>query len=318
MDTLGRLLQLLAFLQRQPTWTSDTLAERLGVTPRTVRRDVAKLRDLGYMVDAEPGHHGGYRLVGGQALPPLALADDEAVAVAVALRDAASSGVAGVDESAVTALAKLEQVLPPRLRERVLALDAAIEHLAGASEATVDPQVLVALAHACRQREQVRLAYTDGHGRGSRRDVEPYRLVQARRRWYLVAFDRSRGQWRTLRADRVSEVQPLGVRSQARELPDAAALVATAITAAPYRWQAVVRLAVPVDDAAAWIPPTVGMLAPDGQSTLLRLGAHDLNWLARYLVGLAIPFEVHEPPELRHALTALGERLTADYGEPAP
>ncbi len=316
MDTLARLLHLLALLQRQPTWTADALAQRLEVTARTVRRDVARLRDLGYMVDAEAGPHGGYRLVGGQALPPLALTDDEAVAATIALRSAAGSGVTGVDEAALTALAKLEQVLPTRLRSRVRAVDTATERLGGAAEATIAPEVLVALAHACRERERVRLAYTDRQGQRTRRDLEPYRLVQANRRWYLVAFDRGRDEWRTLRVDRVEEVQPQGVHAAARPLPDAAALVADAITTAPYAWKAVVRLDAPADRVSGWVAPTVGVVAADGDSTLLRIGADSLEWLAHYLVGLDIPFDVEEPPELRHTLAEVGKRLTASFGEP--
>ena len=313
MDTLARLLHLLALLQRRPTWTADALAARLGVTPRTVRRDVARLRDLGYMVDAESGPNGGYRLVGGQALPPLALSDDEAVAATIALRGTTGSGVAGLDEAAVTALAKLEQVLPARLRARVRALDTATEQLAGDAEASVAPEVLVSLAHACQARERVRIAYTDRQGTHSHRDVEPYRLVQARRRWYLVAFDRRRGEWRTFRVDRAADVRPQGVRAPARELPDAAALVANAITTAPYAWHATVRLRAPVQRVTPLVAPTVGTLTGDEGSTLLRIGADSLDWLAHYLVGLEIPFDVEEPPELRDALTALGDRLVATF-----
>ena len=313
VDTLARLLQLLTLLQHRPTWTSQELAERLAVTPRTVRRDVTRLRDLGYLVEAEPGRYGGYRLAGGQALPPLTLADDEAVAVALALRSAAGSGVVGVDEAAVTALAKLEQVLPGRLRERMRSLDAATERLGDAPAGVVDSEVLVALAHACRRRERVRCAYETYSGRTSRRDLEPHRLVQARRRWYLVAYDRQREDWRTFRVDRVADVQPLGVRAPERETPDAAALVAAAITLSPYRWQAAVRLAAPLDYAAALIPPTVGALEADSDGTLLRIGANDLRWLAHYLVGLIVPFEVVTPPELRRALCDLCERLCAEF-----
>lgn len=313
MDTLARVLQLLALLQRQPTWTAEELGERLGVTPRTVRRDIARLRDLGYAVDGEAGRHGGYRLAGGRAVPPLTLADDEAVAVAVALRDAAGSGVAGVEAAAVTALAKLEQVLPPRLREQVRSLAAATEHLGSGDDATVDAETLVALAHACRQRERIRCAYRDRQGKDSRRDLEPYRLVQAQRRWYLVAFDRGREAWRTFRVDRVREVRPQGVPVDPRPLPDAAALVATAITVAPYRWQATVRLHAPVEVVRWHIPPTVGAVAADDETTVLRIGADDLAWLAHYLVGLHLPFEVVEPDELSGALAALGAELRTRF-----
>lgn len=314
VDTLARVLQLLALLQRQPVWTGEALAERLGVTARTVRRDIMRLRDLGYVVDAETGRAGGYRLVAGQALPPLTLADTEAVAAAIALRSASGSGVAGVEAAATTALGKLEQVLPPRLRERVAALDAATEQLTRVAAAAVDPDVLVALAHGCHRGERVRCAYTDSRGGFSRRELEPYQLVQARRRWYLAAFDRDRGEWRTLRVDRVTDVQLQGVAVPARERPDATELVAQAITVAPYRWHATVRLDAPVELAAEWVPPTVGAVSGDGDRAVLRISANDLSWLARYLAGLPVRFAVDEPPELRAALAELGAQLTAEFG----
>lgn len=309
VDTLGRHLQLLALLQQRSSWTSEELADRLDVTTRTVRRDVARLRELGYLVEAEPGPYGGYRLAGGKALPPLALAEDEAVAVAVALRSAAGSGVAGVDEAALTALAKLEQILPGRLREQVGALNAVTERLGTSPPGAVDPAVLVALAHACRRREVVRCLHRSSRGEASRRELEPYRLVQARRRWYLAAFDRRRDDWRTFRVDRLAEVQPQGIRSGRRGELDAAALVARAITTVPYRWHATVRLQVPAERAAAYIPPTVGTVEADGEGALLHIGADELEWLSRYLVGLQVPFEVVEPPELRENLVDLGRTL---------
>ncbi|QBI19560.1 YafY family transcriptional regulator [Egibacter rhizosphaerae] len=314
MDTLARVLQLLALLQQQPTWTSDALAERLGVTPRTVRRDIARLRDLGYVVDAEPGQHGGYRLAGGRAVPPLALADDEAVAAAVALRGGAGSGVVGAEEAGVTALAKLEQVLPPRLREQVRSLETATELLQHGSDAHVEPSTLVGLAHACRARERVRCAYTDRAGTPGSRDLEPYRLVRARGRWYLVAFDRGRDAWRTFRVDRVRSVQPQGVPAEPRPLPDAAALVATAISVAPYPWHARVRLHAPLSEVAVKVPPTVGTLSADGDASLLDIGADDLEWLAHYLLGLQVAFEVLRPDELRAVLADVGRRLVTEFG----
>lgn len=315
MDTLGRLLHLLALLQQRPTWTAEELAERLSITPRTVRRDVTRLRDLGYTVDAEAGRHGGYRLAGGQAVPPLTLTDDEAVAVALALRHAAGSGVAGVEESAVTALAKLEQVLPARLREQVHSLATATDHLPGGEETTIDSELLVTLAHVCRRRERIRCGYVDHAGRSSRRDLEPYRLVQARRRWYLAAFDRGRDDWRTFRVDRIHSAEPQGVPIEPREAPDALELVASSITLGPYRWHATVRLDVPIELARRVVSPTAGVVSTDGEQALLRIGANDLDWLARYLVGLEIPFEVDEPPELRAALAALGRRLATHFDD---
>lgn len=315
METFERLLTLLTLLQRQATWTSEELAERLGVTTRTVRRDVTKLRDLGYVIDAEAGRYGGYRLLGGQAMPPLALADDEAVAVAVALRGLATSNVSGVDDAAITALAKLEQVLPGRLRERLSALGGAIESIGGPGPDTVDADTLVALAHACRSAERVRIAYTDARGTPSRRDLEPHRLVQAHRRWYLVAFDRGRDDWRTLRVDRIGEVAPQGRRSEPRPAPDVAALVGEGITTAPYRWQATIRLHCSLATARAAIAPSVGHVHEVDGEVHLRIGADHLGWMARYLIGMVERFDIIDPPELRDALADLGRELVTTFGD---
>jgi predicted DNA-binding transcriptional regulator YafY len=312
MDPTVRTLRLLALLQTRPSWTAQDLATRLGVTDRTVRRDVVRLRDLGYTVDADPGPLGGYRLAGGRALPPLVLGDDEAVAIAIGLRAAAAGGVAGLEDAAVTALAKLEQVLPSTLRSRVTALAAATEALVPAGEARVDPDVLAQLAQACRRSERLRIAYRDRAGRDSRRDVDPHRLVQTGRRWYLVARDVRRDAWRTLRVDRVAAVAATGVLVDLTDAPDAAALVAESVALRPYTHEARVRLLVPMRVAAAIVAPTVGILTDEGDTTLLRLGVDDLDWLARYLVGLTLPLEVLEPPEARAALHDLGRWLLAE------
>ncbi|RCV50191.1 helix-turn-helix transcriptional regulator, partial [Marinitenerispora sediminis] len=192
LETSARLLRLLSLLQTHRDWTGAELADRLGITTRTVRRDVEKLRTLGYPVHAAPGVAGGYRLGAGAALPPLLLDDDEAVAVAVGLRTAAGGTVAGIEESSVRALAKLEQVLPSRLRHRVTTLHAVTVAVPD-SGAAVAPDVLTAIAAACRAHERLRFDYRDHAGQPSVRDVEPHRLVHTGRRWYLVAWDTDRG-----------------------------------------------------------------------------------------------------------------------------
>jgi predicted DNA-binding transcriptional regulator YafY len=309
-DTAGRLLRLLSLLQSRPGWGGPELAERLGVTERTVRRDVARLRELGYPVDGATGPAGGYELGAGGALPPLLLDDDEAVAVAVGLRTAAGSSIAGLEDAAVAALAKLEQVLPVRLRERVTAVHTTTERLPGARGPQVDPDVLVALAQACRQLERLRFAYRSAAQRETERRVEPFRLVNTERRWYLVAYDLDRGAWRTFRIDRITEVVRTGHRFVRTEVPDAAALVAEGLAVATYAVQVRLRVLAPPEQVADWIPATVGVLEGDEHgTTVVRLGADDLEWIARYVGGLPFEVEVLEPPELSGLLRAVGERM---------
>jgi len=311
----GRLLALLSLLQSRPFWTAAELAERLSVTTRTVRRDVTRLRELGYPVEAEPGPTGGYQLGSGGALPPLLLNDEEAVVVAVGLRAAAGGAVAGFEDSAIAALAKLEQILPLRLRDRVGALNASMV-LLGSDRGgfTVDPEVLLTLAQGCRRLERLRFSYRDAEGKVTERRVEPYRLVNTRRRWYFVALDLDRDDWRTFRVDRVSEPALTGHRFVRATEPDAAAMVAEGLALRAYEVQAEVLLKVPMSEAAESIPPTVGTLEPTEAGTLLRLGADSVGWIARYLARLDFPFEVRHPPELRTELRDLGRRLLREHG----
>jgi len=312
MDPTVRLLRLMAQLQHRPDWSGPELAAELGVTVRTLRRDIARLRELGYAVDAAPGRSGGYRLRAGSVLPPLVLTDDEAVVLAVGLRAAALSGLSGASDSAITAVAKLEDLLPGRLRERVEALADSVVNLAGPDRGGADPGVLATLALACRHREYVALGYTDAQGAATRRDIAPLRVVHAERRWYLVAFDVRRRVWRTFRVDRVTAAEPLGGRAELPDAPDPAALVAESVTTAVYRWAATVRLHLPDEAAVRRVPPTVGRLERESATTtLLRIGADDLDWLARYLVGLTCALEILEPPELVTAVQRLGEQLAA-------
>ncbi|MGC1567523.1 MAG: YafY family protein, partial [Trebonia sp.] len=222
LETSARLLRLLSLLQTPREWTGAELGERLGVSPRTVRNDVDKLRELGYPVLATRGAAGGYRLGAGAAMPPLLLDDEEAVAVAVGLRTVATGAIAGIEEASLRALAKLEQVLPARLRTRVGGLRSIITPVPFASAApTVDPDVLTAVAAACRARERLRFSYLSHDGSASERDAEPYQLVNWGRRWYLVAFDVGRGDWRTFRVDRITPRTPGGGRFTPRPLPAA-------------------------------------------------------------------------------------------------
>jgi predicted DNA-binding transcriptional regulator YafY len=226
-QTSSRLLRLLALLQTRRDWPGEELAQRLEVSCRTIRRDVERLRELGYPVDAVTGPNGGYRLHAGTAMPPLLLDDDEAVAIAVGLGGAASASVAGIEETAVRALVKLEQVLPSHLRRRVNALRSATTTVR-ATGPTVDAEALTTIASACRDREHLRFGYRSRDGSESRRRVEPHALVNRGQRWYLVAWDCGRSAWRTFRIDRIERVAPAGGGFARRELPaeDAAAYLA--------------------------------------------------------------------------------------------
>ena len=312
LDTSARLLRLLSLLQQRPSWTAAELAERLGVTERTVRRDVTRLRDLDYPVDAEAGPHGGYRLGRGGALPPLLLADDEAVAVAVGLRLAADGSVSGLDDATVSALAKLEQVLPARLAARVRAVHETTAELRGRDPDRVDAEALVALAQACRAGERLRLGYADRAGRATERRVDPHRLVRAGPRWYLVAHDVDRGAWRTFRVDRVTAAVPTGARAEIVDPPDPVALVARGMAVGPYPVVARVRLPLPARVALTVVPRTVGVHRPAGpDATVVEIGGGDVDGMVRYLAGLAVPLEVLDPPELRAAVAAHAEALAA-------
>jgi predicted DNA-binding transcriptional regulator YafY len=309
LETSARLLRLLSLLEVRPDWAGADLAARLDVTPRTLRRDVQKLRSLGYPVYATPGVAGGYRLGAGAALPPLLLDDDEAVAVALSLRTAASHAVTGVAEASARALAKLEQVLPSRLRGRAAAIGEATVPLTG-PEPMVDAETLTTLARACRGREQLAFSYRAREGAKSERRVEPHRLVQAGYRWYLVARDIDRADWRTFRLDRISAPRLTGIRFVPVDPPDAAAFVATAISTAPYRYQARVLLYAPLAAIATQFPPTVGTVEAAGaDACLLRTGNDSLDALTFHLGRLGCEFTVLDPPELIEHVRALAARL---------
>jgi predicted DNA-binding transcriptional regulator YafY len=313
LETSGRLLRLLSLLQARRDWSGAELADRLGVSPRTVRRDVERLRDLGYPVHATRGVAGGYRLGAGAALPPLLLEDEEAVAVAVGLRTAASGGVvAGIEETSVRALAKLEQVLPSRLRHRVNAVAAYTVTVPMATAGpTVDVEVLTAVAAACRDHDLLRFDYEDRAGATSLRTTEPHRLVCWGRRWYLLAWDTERAGWRTFRVDRVRPRIPTGPRFAPRDPPDddLAAYIARGVWSASWRHRARVRLHAPAEVIAQRIPPGVGLLEAVGKDRcLLHTGAETLETLAVHLGMLGADFEVDEPPELVDHLRMLADR----------
>ena len=310
LETSARLLRLLSLLQTRPDWPGADLADRLGVSARTIRRDVERLRSLGYPVHATPGVAGGYRLGAGAALPPLLLDDEEAVAVAVGLRTAASGSVAGIEETSVRALAKLEQVLPSRLRHRVNALWTSTVPVPGDGP-TVDAEVLTVIAGACRDHQRLRFDYRDHSGAGSVRAVEPHRLVCWDRRWYLLAWDTDRQEWRSFRVDRLQPRTPTGPRFIPRDLPDdeVAAHVTRGVWSAGWRHHARVILHAPAGTVAARIPPAVGLLeAVDERTCVLDTGADTLDRLAVYLSMLGVDFEVSEPADLVEHIRTLADR----------
>jgi predicted DNA-binding transcriptional regulator YafY len=309
--TSSRLLTLLSLLQGRRYWPGGELADRLGVSGRTIRRDVDRLRDLGYPVESVTGPAGGYQLRAGTAMPPLLLDDDEAIAIAVGLRTAAGASVAGVEETALRALVKLEQVLPAHLRRRVHALQSTTSTLTFGGGPQIDPQSLSVIAAACRDHERVRFAYRARDQTDSRRDVEPHALVNAGRRWYLVAFDGSRGGWRMFRLDRLSRPASTGLRFTPRKIPakDAAAFVAQSLKTAPYRYEARVTLHAPAQELERrrWLGGTV---TPVGADRCEFVGSDDnLDWLAMRIAMLGVDFEAHEPPELVQRLRELGARI---------
>jgi predicted DNA-binding transcriptional regulator YafY len=315
VQTSARLLALLSLLQVRREWTGQELASRLEVTPRTIRRDVDKLRSLGYPVEAAPGVAGGYRLSAGGELPPLLLDDAEAVAVAVGLRTAASGTIAGIEETSVRALAKLEQVLPSRLRRRVSALSSATSAFTFQGP-RIDADVLTALAAACRDATRLQFAYVARDDKSSRRHIEPVAVVYSGHRWYLVAFDLDRGDWRTFRLDRIKgRVRDAG-RGHRRTVPggDPAAYVQQQLgrraweDAVPGR----VRLGLAAERATRRIPARYATVEPDGDDACIVSTRG--SWSQEFLVWMALldaPMEVLDPPELVDAARSMVARLAA-------
>jgi predicted DNA-binding transcriptional regulator YafY len=320
-ETSSRLLELLSLLQGRRDWPGSELADRLEVSGRTIRRDVERLRRLGYPVESLRGTAGGYRLRAGSAMPPLLVDDEEAIAIAVGLRTAARASVAGIDDAAIRALVKLEQVLPSHLRRRVSALGSATV-TPPAVGPTVDPQHLTVIAGACRDSECLRFQYRSRDGTDSRREVEPHSLVNHGRRWYLVAWDRRREDWRTFRIDRLARPAATGVRFEPRRLPtkDAATYVERSITAAPSRFEARLTLRAEAEAVASRVPAHWGVIEPiDAHSCEYRTSDDDIRWLALRISMLGVDFEVHEPPELVDELRALAARVRrATLASPVP
>jgi predicted DNA-binding transcriptional regulator YafY len=312
MSTSERMLRLLSLLQTHRYWPGPELSERLEVSPLTLRRDVDRLRDLGYTVDAVRGAAGGYQLRAGGSLPPLLLEDEEAVAVAVGLRTAAAGAVAGMDDWSVQALSKVLSLMPPRLRRQMDAVASQTDAPGPWEGAPVfDAAVLTTLAQACRDSELLRFDYTAREGEESHRRVEPLRLVSLGRRWYLVAWDRDRMDWRSFRLDRIADPEPTGQRFRPRDLPadDALAFVRQGISRMPQRYAVRARVAMPADDLAAHVGRW-GTVTPDGAGCVLEMNVDDLGWPVMVLAGTGADFAVESPPELVEKVAEVGARFS--------
>ena len=314
-STSSRTLRLLSLLQTRRYWPGEELAAQLRISPRTLRRDVDRLRELGYPIQAQRGVSGGYQLAAGTALPPLVVDDEEAVALALGLQSAAQSAVEGIADSSVRALAKVVQVMPARLRRRVQALGAMTvpSGWEGAAAAPpVDPGVLTTTALACRDTERIRFSYTPANGQQADRHVEPHRLVQLGRRWYLVGYDLDRNDWRSYRLDRLAGPRATGARFRPRELPaaDAAAFVRAGVESVIAAYDVEVLIQAP----AAAVRQRIGQWAAvediDATSCRVRMTADSLDWPVMALGAVDAGFQVVSPPELLDRVRDWGRRFS--------
>jgi predicted DNA-binding transcriptional regulator YafY len=343
-NTSARMLRLLSLLQTHRYWPGAELADRLEVSPRTLRRDVDRLRDLGYPVDASRGVAGGYQLQAGAAVPPLLLDDDEAVAIAVGLRTSAAGAVAGFEEISVRALAKVIQLLPPRLRRQIDALRVVTTPGVFGGGPTLDATALTTIALACRGEERLRFRYAPRERDAALRHVEPHRLVPLGRRWYLIAWDLDRADWRSFRVDRLTAPSSTGARFRPRDLPggDPVAWLRARIAGIATRYEVSIVLETDPDQVrgvvghwgtvepltddtppgasaaeAAEAAPSAGPAGPASprtpagprQACRLRMSVDDLGWPVMVLGVLGAPFTIESPPELRERVRAAGETL---------
>ena len=315
-NTSGRMLRLLSLLQTHRYWPGTELADRLEVSPRTLRRDVDRLRELGYPVDAARGVAGGYQLQAGAAVPPLLLDDDEAVAIAIGLRTAAAGAVAGFEEISVRALAKVIQLLPPRLRRRIDALQAATAPGVFGGGPTLDATSLTTLAMACRGEERLRFDYTARNADPAARHVEPHRLVSLGRRWYLVAWDLDRADWRSFRLDRLTAPVLTGARFRPREIPggDPVAWMRSRLAATPTRYAVSVVFRTPAQRVTSLLGQWATIETIDAESCRLRMNVDDLAWPLWALGSLDADFTIESPPELTARARAAAETLLRGIG----
>ncbi|WP_043624564.1 helix-turn-helix transcriptional regulator [Nonomuraea candida] len=314
-NTSTRTLRLLSLLQSHRYWQGTELAERLGVSERTLRRDVDRLRELGYPVQAQRGKAGGYQLAAGAALPPLVIDDEEAVALAVGLQTTAQGAmVEGIAEASVRVLAKVVQVMPARLRRRIDALHAMTVPAGwgGADAAGIDPGVLTTIALACRDNERLGFSYTAADGRRTEREAEPHWLVRLGRRWYLVAYDLTRQDWRSFRVDRVSAPVGTGFRFRPRDLPaaDAAEYVRAGLVGLPHPYRVEALVEAPAQDVRDRVGRWCTVEEAGAGRSRVHMTVDTLDWAAMVLGVAGADFHVIGPPELRDQLHTWGARFT--------
>ena len=315
-STSSRTLRLLSLLQTHRYWVGAELADRLGVSLRTLRRDIDRLRDLGYPVRSDRGVGGGYQLTPGASLPPLVLDDEEAVALAVGLLAGSQASVAGIAETSVRALAKVTQVMPPRLRRRVEALSAATVSSSGRWDSPVtDPEQLLTVAQACRGDERITFDYTAADGAATRRRVEPGRLVSLGRRWYLVGYDLDRSDWRSFRLDRMANAVDTGIRYRPRDVPggDAAAFVEAGIRR-HHGVKVTAELAAPAD-AVRQVIGTWSDVVPLGDDRCrVEIDADSMEWAVIAVGTTGAQVLVASPPEFADQLRDWSHRLASVVG----
>ncbi|GAT74485.1 DeoR family transcriptional regulator [Microbacterium sp. HM58-2] len=314
--TTGRTLDLLALLQSRRAWSGAELRERLEVSERTLRRDIDDLRELGYGIEATRGRHGGYRLGAGAAVPPLALSVDESVAIAVGLRAAATSVVTGMEDASARALAKLEQSLSPSTRRHIAEVEQAMVPLTTRHD-DVDIALVTTVATAIAERRRLQIDYTRHDGADVRRTLEPHRIVHTADRWYLVALDADRGEWRTLRADRMRRPDILREEFPERDIPDDALrrFTTRSIASAPYPYRARLRMMAPAAEVARHFDATVAEVVDAGDGTsILTSGSRSAEEFALYIGLSGIEFEVLEGDEVRRAAVAVAGRLLRGAG----
>ena len=313
-NTSSRTLRLLSLLQTRRYWPGAELAGQLQVSPRTLRRDIDRLRELGYPIQAQRGVAGGYQLAAGSALPPLVVDDEEAVALALGLQAAAQGAVEGIAESSVRALAKVVQVMPARLRRQVQALGAMTVPASweGSASPSVDPGVLTAIALACRDTERIRFSYTAADGRQAERHVEPHRLVLLGRRWYLAGYDLDRQGWRSYRLDRLAAPNGTGARFRPRELPaaDAAAFVRAGIQSTRTGYDIEVIVEAPAEVVRERIGRWSTVSEIGATRCRVRMTADMLEWPIMGLGLVGADFRVISPPELIDWVRDWGRRFS--------
>lgn len=311
-DSASRLLRLLGLLQRGSAWSGRDLAHALHVDTRTVRRDIERLRSLGYQVEASPGTGGGYRLGVGSEMPPLLLDEQEATAVAVVLGVMASVAVPGVEQGALAALSKLDRLLPPQLRGQLVSLRASTIALLPHMD-TVPAEQLISFARACDGHERVSFDYRSFNGTETERRVEPHRLVATDRRWYMVGHDLDRNDWRTFRVDRATSVRLTGHTFEPRPLEDPGGMVSQGIASAKYDVMALVRIAAPRHEVSKRLGHTLSALRSVGTDTFAELGTDSFEWLAGFMIDTGWEFEIVDPVDWRSRMRDLGVRLAANH-----